>query len=119
MAAPVITLVSESRTVISDEAGVDTSLVKFTSDVDMIEWEARADGTGNGTGLLVGNETCSLENNYKVGAWALGAKPFTSYNNANVEKQFNVDWNELTNGDKTYKINIYARNTDGWTGFQS
>lgn len=54
MTAPYITIKSVSRVKISDEPGMDVCEVIFTSDQDLIDWEARAGGGGVGEGLLVG-----------------------------------------------------------------
>jgi len=77
---------------ISDEIGYQTSAVTFQANQDLVEWEARADGTGHGSGLLVGSGGSA---------------------NANTNVIFDVDYNELTQGDKTYQINVYGKNSDG------
>jgi hypothetical protein len=91
---PVVTLQSESLLVISDEIGFITSLVTFRADQNCDQWEARAGGTGVvGSGLLVGSGGSIL---------------------ANADTQFNVDYTELTNGDKVYTIDVFAHTSGGW-----
>lgn len=48
-------ITNTSKTKISDESGVDKCTVTFTSSDSIVEWEARADGTGVGQGDLVGS----------------------------------------------------------------
>jgi hypothetical protein len=94
-AVPIVTLQSETRIKISDEAGATTSTVIFRADQNCDQWEARAGGSGSvGSGLLVGSG---------------GAI------NANTDTQFDVDWTELTNGDITYPIDVFAHNATGWS----
>lgn len=95
MAIPVINITYTSTDTISDELGQSVCIVKFQSDVDLLEWEARAGGTGNGTGYLVGSGGSAT---------------------ANTDIEFEVDYTELTSGDMTYQINVYGRNADGWSG---
>jgi hypothetical protein len=91
----IITVVANSMSKISDEPGKTTCTVTFKPDQALTAWEARADGTGQGQGLLVGSG---------------GAVT------ANTEVTFDVDYTELTQGDKTYRINIYGQNASGaWT----
>ena len=90
--ALIIDIVSYTLDKISDEIGHQTSAVIFQANQDLLEWEARADGTGHGSGLLVGSGTNV---------------------NANTDVNFDVDYTELTLGDKTYQINVYGKNSDG------
>jgi hypothetical protein len=95
--APTITVQSYDKSTISDESGMTMSTVVFKSDQGLTQWEARADGNGQGQGLLVGSG---------------GAVT------ANTEVTFDVDYTELTLGDKTYRINIYGKNASGaWTPY--
>lgn len=94
MAVPIINLISHSKDKISDETGFTTCSVTFQSDVSLLEWEARVGGTGHGTGVLVGSGTTEL---------------------ANTNVEFDVDYTELTDGDKDYTIYVYGRNADGWS----
>jgi hypothetical protein len=95
---PIITIINKTKTKISDETGMTTSTVTFESDQDLMEWEARADGAGQGQGLLIGSGTAVT---------------------ANTDVVFDVDYTELVNGDKEYRINIYGKNEGGlWTAYE-
>jgi|GEM_PF-3787680 len=92
---PVITLQSESRLAISAVTGMDVSNVVFRSSEDCDQWEARADGNGQvGVGLLVGSGGSI---------------------NANQDVNFDVEDQELTNGDKVYSIDVFGHNAVGWS----
>lgn len=97
MVKPVISIQSYTRTKISAITGVDSSTVTFRSDLALQAWEARAGGSGQGQGLLVGSGTTLA---------------------ANTDQQFVVDDSELTSGDGAYQINIYGQNTNGdWSTY--
>lgn len=89
---PIITLINVSTTKISDKITKDICTATFTVDQDILEWEARADGIGQGSGLLVGNGGNVL---------------------AETEIIFEIENEELTLGDKQYQINIYVKNLEG------
>lgn len=42
------------------------SNVVFSTNQDLVEWEARADGVGRGQGLLVGEERRKLDDGYAL-----------------------------------------------------
>jgi hypothetical protein len=94
---PIITLISYTKSKISDEPGMTLSTVVFRSDVALEQWEARAGGFANGQGLLVGS--------------GLTAEP-------NTDISFDVECSELTEGDKLYRINIYGKNAQGWNAYE-
>ena len=92
---PVITVGTPSRSIISDESGVNQCVCTFTSDLALQAWEARATKgvtPARGVGLLV-------ESGTTLAAGATGTVV--------------VDWNELTNGDGEYVITVYGQSTDG------
>ena len=92
---PVITVGTPSRSIISDESGVNQCVCTFTSDLALQAWEARATKgvtPARGVGLLV-------ESGTTLAAGATGTVV--------------VDWNELTNGDGEYTITVYGQSTDG------
>ena len=95
-AAPVITIGTPTRTIISDESGYDQSVCTFTSDLALQQWEARATKAGTtparGVGLLV-------ESGTTLAAGATGT--------------VTVDDEELTNGDGEYTITVYGQSTSG------
>lgn len=96
-APPSITVQSISLPTVSPMTGNQESIVTFISDVDLAEWEARADGAGVGQGLLVGSGTTLT---------------------AGQIATFEVSYWELTSGDKIYRINIYGKNAAGeWTPY--
>jgi hypothetical protein len=91
----IVTLQSETRNIISAIAGINTSHVVFRTNMDCDQWEARADGNGSfGSGLLVGSGGSI---------------------SANQDVAFDVDNTELTNGDKTYPIDVFAHTAAGWS----
>lgn len=94
---PTINILSYSATRISDESGKTTCTIAFSANMDILEWEARAGGTGQGLGLLVGS----------------GNSTVTAGSSVN----FDVDYSELTNGDGDYRINVYGRSAGGWTPY--
>lgn len=94
--APVITVGTPSRSIISDETGFDQCTCTFTADVDLTEWEARATKAGTtparGVGLLV-------ESGTTLAAGSTGTVV--------------VDDEELTNGDGEYTITVYGKSSGG------
>ena len=94
--APVITVGTPTRTIISDESGYDQCVCTFSSDLALQAWEARATKSGvapaRGVGLLV-------ESGGSLAAGATG----TVY----------VDNEELTQGDGDYTITVYGQSTGG------
>lgn len=124
MAKPVITIESVTRTKISQKSGVDSSLVVFSTNQDLTEWQARADGKGVGQGLLVGSgSSLILEGDWESrteefgpnwNQWGVNWNELIHY----AEASFIVDDEELTNGDKVYRINIYGKNKSGeWSDY--
>lgn len=93
---PVITVGTPSRTIISDEPGVNVCTCTFTSDLALQAWEARAtlpnQTPARGVGLLV-----------ESGTTLAAGTPAT------VE----VIYTELTNGDGEYTIKVYGQSTGG------
>lgn len=130
MAAPVITVTTVSKNRISAVAGSDQADVSFTSDKPVIQWEARADGAGLGQGLLVGQAATIPQtwDTLDAKAYSWDAFDALGFIFDQVDKQvvatagqaqtFAVENEELTQGDKTYRINIYAQNPGGeWTPY--
>lgn len=124
MAAPIITIKSYTRARISKKSGYDSSIVVFSTDQDLVQWEARADGAGVGQGLLVGSggalplesDWSSRTNEYGAywSDWAFNWNDLINY----AEASFVVDDEELTFGDKSYRINVYGKNKGGeWSGY--
>lgn len=133
MAIPQIDILSYSRKKIGRISGYDQSVVKFKTDQDLLEWEARAGGSGVGQGLLVGQKTLkdqdgfalklqnpwdewfNLTSYYWDGLYANG----TTWNDRSyADDSFVVDDSELTQGDKTYRINVYGKSGTGqWNAY--
>ena len=94
--APVITVGTPTRTIISDESGYDQCVCTFSSDLALQAWEARATKSGvtpaRGVGLLV-------ESGGSLAAGATGT--------------IIVDDEELTQGDGDYTITVYGQSTVG------
>lgn len=122
---PNITILNKTRTKISDETNYDVCTVTFEVDKDIKIWEARAGGDGHGSGLLVGtneNELFGFSDQNGVvetsTSEGFGGGIFYPVISSGTDIQFNIDDEELTNGDKEYKINIYAKDLDGlWTEY--
>lgn len=93
---PTITIGIPDRLRISDETNQNECLCTFTSDQDLVQWEARAVKNGvtpsRGTGLLVESGT-----NLSAGTQAT----------------ISVLDSELTDGDGTYLIAVYGCNAGG------
>ena len=91
-----ITVNSYDKARISSVANKDVCTVKFQSDIAISQWEARAGGSGAGSGILVDSG---------------GAV------SASVEVTFTILDEELTGGDNAYRINIYGMNPSGWSAY--
>ena len=93
---PVLSINNITRNKISSISGYDVSVAEFTSDTDLIEWEARAtvEGQtyGHGIGTLVDSGTTLL---------------------ANETATVTIDDEELTNGDVEYRISVYGKDANG------
>lgn len=131
MVAPTINIEYVSRDVIGRVSGLDSSLVSFSTNQDLMEWEARAGGQGVGQGLLVGVERQAIEDGYALklkNPWdetmlnygpnwnEYGYETFNSVSYGSAV--FTVEDEELTAGDRTYQINVYGKNESGeWTSY--
>ena len=96
--APVISVKSHSLNSISDEAGMTTCVIVFSANLQCDQWEARATYGAASPGLGVGS---------LVGSGGSLA--------ANIDANFNVDYDELINGDGNYTITVYGHNEAGWS----
>lgn len=94
---PKITIVNYSRDKISSNDGFQSSYIEFQSDQVLTQWEARSNGNERGVGVLVG-----LGDSLQL----------------NSSGFFEVYYDELTAGDKDYRITVYGQNTEGaWSGY--
>jgi hypothetical protein len=127
--APVITITSYTRSRISKQSGVNVCVVKFISDQDLIAWEARADGYSAGTGDLVGESEGSaatkgaslIMGRARQGRY-IASSPAGSSGGVLLAVgdvgQFEVEPDELTSGDKEYRITVYGKNLAGeWSDY--
>jgi hypothetical protein len=97
-APPSVTIVSTSKSKISDETGMNTSIITFKFDQDVTEWRVRVIGTDQNTGTLADSG----------GAVA-----------ANTNITASVEWNELYQEGQN-RVNIYGKGADGqWTPYES
>jgi hypothetical protein len=95
---PNILITHVSKEKISAVEGWNECEVRFKSTQDLLEWVARENGYNYGTGSAVGSG---------------GAL------DADYEETFWVYYYELTQGDKTYRINVYGKNEAGeWTEYE-
>lgn len=96
-ATPIISVNSYSRTKISDETGYTTCSVTFQCSSAATQWEARAtidsQTPAPGVGILVGSGSSI---------------------NANTDTTFDVDYTELTSGDRVYQITVYCYVDGTW-----
>jgi hypothetical protein len=97
MSIPVITVLSQDKTKISDETDYDLCTVTFNSDVNLDWWQARATKTGVTPGLGVG---LLVESGDIL--------------KADTSASIYVEDNELTNGDGDYIITVYGHSIDGY-----
>jgi hypothetical protein len=92
---PILEIKFYSASKISDEVGHTSCQVSFQASAPLLEWEARAGGSGHGTGLLVGDG---------------------GNEDPNTDVLFDVDFDELTQGDGDYIIYVYGKDINGnWT----
>lgn len=132
MSAPIITIKSVTRAKISNKAGMDTCEVAFASEQPLVDWEARADGAGVGQGLLVGKAVIDPipQTWNELDAMGYTQDAFDALNQTwdelddrtilqvDTDETFLVENEELTQGDKTYRINVYGKNAAGeWTTY--
>lgn len=132
MAAPILTISEYTRSRISAKTTVNTSLVKFKANQNLIAWEARAGGTAQGQGLLVGASaalppTTVKSSNIRFGQLQFGRLIYAGQGSttkpaivlaANAIASFDVNNTELTQGDKTYRVTVYGKNEQGeWSAY--
>lgn len=129
MTAPILTIQSVTRNRISKLSGVNRAIVTFTTNQALTDWEARADGQGVGQGDLVGKAENLRQTWQQVNALGLTYaqlndenRTWSDINTVLGETNtgtFEVDHDELTWGDRPYRINVYGENkNDEWSSFQ-
>lgn len=93
---PVLSINNITRNKISPISGYDTSVAEFTSDTDLVEWEARATVEGQAYG-------------HGIGTLVDGGGELLANETATVT----IDDEELTNGDVEYRISVYGKDANG------
>lgn len=94
--SPIINIINFTATKLSTVSGKNAITITFSSDINLQQWEVRADGNGVGSGDLI----------------ASGGSI-----SANVE--YTVYGNQLTWGDRNYRINIYGQSIEGvWNTYE-
>lgn len=92
---PVVSVTNISRTKISDEAGVNQSLITLKFDKNVIAWKLKSLGVSHDTGVLVESGDILI---------------------AGTETTATIDWNEL-NTEGLNRINIYGFDGAFWTPY--
>lgn len=92
---PSVSIVNIDKPKISDEVGMNQSVVTVRFDTNVIQYVARLNGSDHTTGTLIHSGGAVL---------------------ANTDIQVVVDWNELSSEGQN-RINIYGQNADGWTPY--
>jgi lysozyme len=117
--APKVTIISVSRTKISDEPEFDKALITFSFDIDTKSYTVNVNGSDHLTGVVAhsgSGKTVANLANMTVGELALQTVQEITVIVAGLEIVAEVDWTELSNGDN--RINFYGQATDGtWTPY--
>lgn len=93
---PIINITNYSSVRLSRVTGKNSTTITFTTDKNLTEWEVRADGSGVGSGDLIASGG-SLSANTNCIVYA----------------------DQLTWGDRVYRINIYGKSTEGlWNTYE-
>ena len=93
---PVINILSYSTNKLSNVSGKNSLILTFMADMNLSEWEVRADGNGVGSGDLI-----------------------ASGGQLSANKDCTVYANLLTWGDRIYRLNIYGKSTEGlWNSYE-
>lgn len=90
---PVVSSIRTNKQKISDELGMNQSVITVQFDKDVTQYVARLNGVDHTTGELVHTGGAVL---------------------ANSDAQVIIDWNELSSEGQN-RINIYGQNATGWT----
>jgi hypothetical protein len=94
---PIISSLTVNKLKISDETGMNQSIITIQFDKNFTQYVARLNGVDQNTGTLVHSGGALL---------------------ANTNAQIIVDWNELS-AEGQNRINIYGQNANGWTAYNS
>lgn len=116
MTVPIIEIVEVSKTKISDEVGMDQSQVTFKcTNTNLQAFELRAvkipGEVGRGKGLLVEKDGALYPSDTLSPSETLFPRDY--YLSMNSVQIAYIDNEELTQGDGSYIISIYAKSEDG------
>lgn len=109
MTSPKITVTEVTRGKISDEIGYQDSDFTFTVDADIMDFEVRADSTSRMDGIIVEKPDilCCSET---LPCNTTTVKDFSV--EAGTPINGNINYTELTLGDKEYSVEIYVQKKD-------
>jgi hypothetical protein len=117
---PKVTIISISRTKISDEVGMNKANITFTFDVDTTEFTVNVNGVSYDSGTVAhkgGGKTVADLATMTVLSAASNTVRQISVIAGGYEIVAEVDWTELY-AEGTNRVNIYGKATDGtWTGY--
>jgi GH25 family lysozyme M1 (1,4-beta-N-acetylmuramidase) len=119
-ATPRVTILSVSRTKISDEEGVDRVYIRFNFDRDVLSYTVNVNGVDHTTGIVAdngGGKTIAELSTMTVGDLATKTVQQISIIVAGFEIVAEVDWTELYSQGEN-RVNIYGKGVDGiWTEY--
>lgn len=120
LTTPKVTIVSVSRTKISDEEGVDRVNITFNFDVNTLQYRVNVNGVDHTTGTIAhsgGGKKVSEMSSMTVGNLSTQTIQQISIIVAGYNIVAEVDWTELYQQGEN-RVNIYGRGTNGaWTEY--
>lgn len=128
MTAPIITVLRVTKTRISKKADHNITHVYWSSDQPLAAWEVRIDGVGQGSGTLIDSVSGRLKKQknilqgMRLAGRIIAASPAGSSKEivleAGVQERTAIEANDLTSGDRTYRVTIYGQNMAGeWSSY--
>ncbi|MDQ0976621.1 LysM repeat protein [Neobacillus niacini] len=116
---PLVTILSVSKTKISDEPSMNLTDITFTFDVDVSEYTVNVNGTSYATGIVLesgGGKSVGTMAGETVADVALLTVQQISIIVAGMEIVAEIDWTDLSSGNN--RVNIYGKGSTGdWTGY--
>lgn len=119
LATPIVNIKSVTKTKISDETGMDRTIIKFSFDIDTQEWRVNVNGTSYDTGIVVESDNKSVLSlsQRKVGNVATETVKSISLFVADYEIAVEIDFTELYS-EGSNRINFYGKSIEGtWTNY--